>query len=119
MASTRNKNTQADYNIRQAAYNKSREWVDYQYSSNGKAFDTALPSIGFNPSHMPRSAFSQNPTDIETSLFGINSTNLVESSPNIIPRFKNIPIKHYFETTPLIMPEKLVVPRFQRPFLIP
>ena len=119
MTSTRNKNTQSDYNIREKSYKHSREWVDYQYSSNGAAFDNALPCLGFNPSHMPRSAFSHNPVDIESSLFGINSSNLVNPSKNVTPELKIIPIKPYFETMPLIMPEKLVVPRCQRPFLIP
>lgn len=119
MSSTRNKNTQSDYNIRQKNYAHSREWIDYQYSSSGKAYDTSLPSLGFNPSYMPHSAFSHNPVDIESQLFGINSTNLVEKSHKITPELKNVPVKQFFEIAPLIMPEKLVVPKFQRPYLIP
>ena len=119
MSSTRNKNTQSDYDIRQKSYTNSREWVDYKYSSSGKAYEDALPSLGFNPSRMPYTAFSHNPIDIESSLFGINSTNLVNPSHKVTPEFKTVPIKQYFETMPLIMPEKLVVPRFQRPYLLP
>ena len=118
MTSTRNKNTQSDYNIRQNAYNKSREWVEYEQSSNGKAYETFLPNLGFNPSYMHRSAFSNNSVDIETSLFGINSTNLVNPAAKITPQLKTIPYLNYFETMPLIMPEKLKVQKFQRPYFI-
>lgn len=119
MTSTRNKNMQSDYNIREKSYKHSREWIDYQHSSNGAAFDNALPSLGFNPSHMPGSALSNNHVDIESSLFGINSSNLVNPSQKVVPEIKIVPFKPYFEIMPVIMPEKLVVPRFQRPFLIP
>jgi hypothetical protein len=119
MTSTRNKNTPSDYNIRNKAYDKSREWIEYTHSSNGKAYETFLPNLGFNPSYMHRSEFSSNSIDIETSLFGINSTNLVKPAAKTIPHLKTIPYFNYFENTPLIMPEKLVVQRFQRPYFIP
>ena len=42
--------------------------------------------MGITPSHMPREAFSKNSVEIESSLFGINSTNLVNPQQPIVSR---------------------------------
>lgn len=118
MTSTRNKNTQSDYNLTQQSYKQSREWIDYQHSSNGSAYSIALPSLGFNPSYIPRTEFSHNSVDIESSLFGINLNNLVNPTPFVTPEFKTLPLKEFFQTLPIIMPENLIVPRNQRPYFI-
>ena len=60
MASTRNNNTVGDYCLQQRDYKDARIYLDYKYSQVGRAYENALPCLGSNPSHMPRSAFSKN-----------------------------------------------------------
>ena len=57
--------------------------------------------------------------EIESSLFGINSTNLVDPQPEPCPMLKTVPEKAWFATPELIMPKELVVSTRQRPFPIP
>ena len=68
---------------------------------------------------MPREAFSQNSVEIESALFGINSTNLVNPQKPVVPELKYLPSVSYFEKLPNFMPEPLVVEKNQRPFPVP
>ena len=119
MASTRNNNTPSDYCLQQRAYQQSRQWIDYKHSSYGKAYKNALPSLGYTPSHMPWNTLSNNPVQIESQLFGINSTNLVKRAPLVYPELKTIPMIPFFQTIPLIEEKKFVSLPNQRPFPIP
>jgi hypothetical protein len=119
MTSTRNKNTIQDYRIECKSYADTRQWIQYPYSTYGQAYDVSIPSLGITPSRMPWNTLSNNPVDIESSLLGINSTNLVYPQPEVIPELKHIPMKSYFETIPLILPETFVTSSIQRPFPIP
>ncbi len=119
MSSTRNKNTPNDYCLQQDIYGNSLKYNEYKYASTGRAYDNAIPCVGITPSHMPREAFSHNSVEIESSLFGINSTNLVNPQAPIHPQLKQLPEKSFFERLPMYMPEPLVVERNQRPFPTP
>ena len=91
MASTRNKNCSADYKLEQQRMEDSRLYNEYEFSQVGRAYNNAMPDVGITPSHMPRSAFSNNSVDIESALKGINSTNLVKPAAPTVPDTKNIP----------------------------
>jgi len=119
MASTRNKNTTSDYCLQQRSYNDTRQYIDYEYSQVGRAYANAIPCVGIMPSHMPREAFSSNSVEIESSLFGINSTNLVNPQSPVIPHLIQLPNVSYFDRLPVYMPEPLVIEKSQRPFPIP
>ena len=119
MASTRNKNTPEDYCLEQRSLTQSRDYKLYEYGSNGRAYHTAIPCLGVTPSHMPRNTLSDNPVDIESALFGINSTNLVEPQKPVVPQLKTVPEVAYFERMALILPEEFVPLKNQRPFPIP
>ena len=119
MASTRSINNPANYCLEQRQNKLIKNYQLYENSSNGSPYNPAIPSLGYMPSHMNSNVFSQNSVEIESSLFGINSTNLVEQQKPIIPELKNIQFKSYFETLPLIMPNPLVLEKNQRPFPIP
>lgn len=119
MTSTRNKNTRSDYCLEQKSYKQSRDWINYTHSSWGQAYSNAIPTMGITPSYMPRSILSHNSIDIETKLFGINSTNLVTPDTPVTPELNHLPEVSFFETIPLIMPEKMVVSSIQRPFPVP
>jgi len=118
MASTRNKNTKSDYCLQQQSYSLARNYNDYINSQYGKAYDNAMPCIGYTPSHMPRDTLSNNPIEIETMLFGINSTNLVEKKTPIQPDLKQIKGISFFDRTKLLMPHDLEIHNNQRPFPI-
>ena len=119
MTSTRNNNTQGDYSLQQKQYSLVRDWQSYKYSSRGCVDNPVIPCIGLMPSHLPHDTLSNNPIDIESSLFGINSNNLVAPQDPIEPQLKTIPMQSWFERIPLFMPVPMVVQNKQRPFPIP
>lgn len=119
MASTRNRNTRNDYILEQRENSSIKTYKLFLNSQYGEAFKPALPTLGITPSHMPRNTLSYNPIDIESSLLGINSTNLVFNVKQVNPDLKSIPSVSYFDRLPMIMPKPLVVEKKQRPFPIP
>jgi hypothetical protein len=118
MASTRNNNTPGNYNLEQTKYYSTRNYETFVNSQYGMAYNPALPTFGINPTHMPRETFSSNPVDVESALFGINSTNLVSPQKPVNPELKTIPTVCLFEKVPLIMPKPLVVENKQRPYFL-
>ena len=120
MASTRNINTCGDYKIQQNAFQRNFEEVTFKYSANGSAYEPALPCGGSAPaSFMWRDSLSHNPVEIESALFGINSTNLVNPQPPVYPQLKSLRNVSFFERPALIIPKPLVVPHGQRAFPVP
>jgi hypothetical protein len=119
MTSTRNNNQCGDYNLQQKSYSLARQYTSYKYSQYGQAYKDAIPCVGITPSHMPRNTLSRNPVEIESALFGINSTNLVDPQPPTVPDLKSVPEIPFFDRIPLIMPNQLVIERNQRPFPVP
>jgi len=119
MASTRNKNTPGNYCLQQKEYAESRQYTEYKYSAYGQAYDTRLPGNGLNPGQVPWNTLSHNAADIESFLFGINSTNLVTPAPPLTPELTCLKTANVFETRPVYIPEPLVVEKGQRPFAVP
>ena len=117
MASTRSKNTPDDYCLQQKSYRNARQYnASIQY---GEAAESALPCFGVNMGHMPWNVLAQNPVDIESNLFGINSTNLVNPAAPTIAEVNKLPNVAFFERKPVYLPKPLVVQNDQRPFPIP
>lgn len=81
MASTRNKNTIGNYNLQQRQYRDMERYELYPNSQYGTAYDTKLLSNGINPGQIPWNQLSENAVQVESFLFGINSTNLVQPQP--------------------------------------
>ena len=115
MASTRSKNTPGNYELEQKVNTLSKKYDLYQHSQHGSPYKTAIPTLGYTPSFISREALSTNSIDIESALFGINSTNLVEPKPNTIAHLKKLPEKEFFTRLPMIMPDNLVIENNQRP----
>ena len=118
MTSTRNKNTRTDFKIEQNSQNLARTYVAFENGCAGKAFEPALAfeSVGILPTKMSREHFSSNSVDIESALFGINSTNLVEPQATVVPHMKSLPEVKFFERMAMFMQEPLVVEKSARPF---
>jgi hypothetical protein len=118
MSSTRNINTRGDYTLKQSEYKSSRIYTGYKHAAQGCAYRPSIPSIGITPGRMPRGTLSNNPIDIESALFGINSTNLVNPQKPIRPQLKNVPTSVFFDRLPVHMPKPLVIENNQRPYPI-
>ena len=119
MASTRNKNTPGNYCLDQRQNVGIESWQLYHNGANGFAYDTRLPGNGLNPGQMPWSTLSYNPADIESFLFGINSTNLVKPAGPLTPELKCLQTANVFESATVIMPVPQAIPKYQRPFPAP
>ena len=118
MASTRNKNTLVNYKLQQAQNTDAERWELYKNGANGFAYQSCLPGNGLNPAQYPQNVLSQNGIDIETFLFGINSTNLVQAPPPLTPHLNYLSSANVFERTPTLMPTPFIQSREQRPFPI-
>jgi hypothetical protein len=118
MTSTRNLNTRGDYDLEQQSYKLSRNYNTYLHAAQGAAYQPSIPTIGLMPNRMPRHTLSKNPIDIESMLFGINSSNLVKPQKPIKPELKRIPTSVFFDRLPVHMPKPLVVENDQRPYPI-
>jgi len=119
MASTRNKNTPGNYCLDQRQNVGIESWQLYKNGANGYAYDTRLPGNGLNPGQLPWTTLSHNPADIESFLWGINSTNLVNPVGPLTPELKCLNTVNVFKTKPVIMPVPQAIPKYQRPFPIP
>jgi hypothetical protein len=115
MASTRNKNTLGNFNLHNRGNIGIEAWQLYRNGANGFAYDSRLPGNGLNPGQMPWSTLSHNPADIESFLFGINSTNLVNPAKPLTPELKTLQSANIFESSPVIMPIPQAIPKYQRP----
>ena len=119
MASTRNRNTPGNYCLKEKEYFNAQYYALYPNSQYGKAYETNFPGVGFLPAQIPGNQLSDNAADIESFLFGINSTNLVNPAPVFIPEIKTINSINLFKRDPTFLPEPLVIQKNQRPFPIP
>lgn len=116
MASTRNKNTPGNYLLDTKQNTQSETWKLYENGANGYAYNTNLAGNGFIQGPMPWNKLSNNAPDIESFLFGINSTNLVNPAAPLVPELKTISQQDLYKKSNTIMPVPLVVLKDQRPF---
>ena len=115
MASTRNNNTIGNYKCEEATYKKNLERNLSLNSSYAPPNKPARPYGGSAPpSFMYGSSLSNNSVDIESALFGINSTNLVEPMKPVTPSIKKLNNIKYFTRDSVVMPPPLVVNNNQR-----
>jgi hypothetical protein len=116
MASTRTKNTIGNYDLEQWSNQSS---VGYNTSIvYGAAPQTMLPGDGLLAGNVSRTQLAHNSCDVESSLFGINSTNLVSPRAPLQANLKSIPTVPFFDRLPVFIPHPLVVEDKQRPFPI-
>lgn len=116
MASTRNKNTPGNYCLQQKQFSNSQVYTLYPNSQYGAAYNTRFAGNGLNPAQIPWDKMSYNAPDIESFLFGINSTNLVKPAPCFVPELAKIDSVNIYENKPILIPEPLVIDKNQRPF---
>jgi hypothetical protein len=115
MSSTRNKNTPGDYLLEQRSNDAGCDYSTYVNSSYGKAASTHYAGDGLLPGRIAPTNLSYNACDIESQLFGIGSTNLVNPKGLVTPDFKTIKSLNMIDKLPVFVPEALVVDNSQRP----
>ena len=115
MASTRNKNTPGNYCLEQKEYKEFSGYTMYKNSQCGEAYNTKLAGNGLNAGQTPWNKLSYNAPDIESFLFGINSTNLVNPAPIFVPELVKLDSVNIYEKSALFVPEPLVIEKNQRP----
>ena len=118
MASTRNINTPGNYALEQRQYKNNEQYNLYKNSQYGEAYITKMPGNGLLPGQFPVNKLSGNPIQIESFLFGINSTNLVNPEPALVPQLKCLETANIYEKPATIMPLPLVIEK-NRPFPCP
>jgi hypothetical protein len=119
MASTRNRNTPGNYCLEQRQFANSENYTLYKNSQYGAAYNTQLPGLGLLPGQIPGNQLSRNTPDIESFLFGINSTNLVNPAPALTPQLNNLCQANIYNSQPTYIPQPLVIVKEQRPLPIP
>ena len=114
MASSRNKNSIGNYKHEMIQLEKARTHTYYTGSAINNT--TCYPGEGLLGCRNPNLVLLNNYADIETELFGIGSTNLVQPrNPHafVFQQFKILDIQ---ERNKAILPEPLFVSKSNRPF---
>jgi len=113
MASSRNKNTLGDYQLEQNAY--IHRYLNITDLVKQTPIQKTLPGNGLLQGKVASRDLANNYTDIESNLFGIGSTNLVQPLPNIVPDIHHLPSLNIINKLPMIVPEPIYVETKQRP----
>jgi hypothetical protein len=119
MASTRNKNTPGDYRFEQQSIQKQSEYKTYIHGPAGESTQTYFPGDGLVGGRFAPTLLSNNACDIESYLYGIGSTNLVNPLPELTPNIKSLQSLNIIQKTPLLFPNPLIVEPNQRPQPLP
>jgi|TARA_Y100000389_G_scaffold65610_1_gene61725 hypothetical protein len=117
MASTNLKNCKGMYDLEQR---EKRQFADYlQYKQKKVPVESTLPGLGLNVGNMiPGYYFnvlSNNTCEIESDLYGIGSSNLVNPKKQLNPSLNTLNETTIMKKPELLMPEPFVVERYQRP----
>jgi hypothetical protein len=115
MASTRNKNTSINYSLEEARYKNFETYNLYKNGSSGEAINTNLAGNGVLQGAVAWNKLSHNPADVESFLFGIGTTNLVNPMKHFTPELVQNNTVDFFKKTPTYMPDPLIVEKSQRP----
>jgi hypothetical protein len=117
MASTRLNNSKGEYCLQQRGYNRALDFELYKFKCIPS--ESAFPGLGVNMPMMTNgfnnNVLSRNASDVESALFGINSTNLVNARAPVHCKINTLPTKNFFPLPKRFIPEPLVVETCQRP----
>lgn len=117
MTDTSLKNSQNAYNQYQSTCQKVYNYNLYKYKSISTS--TLIPNAGINMQMIKNGynnkILSNNACDIESKLFGIRSTNLVEKNKKIDPSINYLKSIKFFNTLETSLPNPLIINNNQRP----
>ena len=113
MTTTRNRNNPGNYQLEQWSITKQ---IDIITNTNKSVPEqTMFPGNGLLTGRMGSNGLSHNSCDIESLLFGIGSSNLVNPLQTIRPQIKMLQSLSIIDRTPFMLPEPLVIAPNQRP----
>jgi hypothetical protein len=115
MASTSNKNFSGNYASEMKRYADHFEHQQYLHNSSGQAYTNNLPGLGLLPGQVYSGNLSNNHIDIESYLRGTRASDLVEPKPPVEPSLKSLDSLNIHEKMPVILPRDLVLQPNQRP----
>jgi hypothetical protein len=115
MASTRTKNTPGNYELEQWVNNATVTYSTAEY--RGLPPQTHFPGNGLLAGNVYKTQLSNNSCDIESALFGIGSTNLVNPKSPVEPEIKYLQSLNISEKVPLLIPAALTIQPNQRPLM--
>lgn len=105
MASTRSRNTPGNYATEQRANSEKHDYMSYEKSSfYGTVPNTYLPGQGLIGMKTAGMNLASNSADIESQLFGIGSTNLVQAQTPIAPDVYQLKSLNIADKLPVIVP---------------
>lgn len=116
MASTRNLNNPDDYQLRQKQYRDKLNYLTDKQNMYGVPKETQFAGDGLLMGRIASENLDFNYCDVESQLFGIGSTNLVNPQVEVRPDPRFIQSLSIMDKTPLIMPDPLIVQNNQRPY---
>lgn len=110
------KNSKGEYCLQQRGIEEQFRNNMWKYKCI--SMDTRLPCAGINIPMMTNgynnNILSNNAADIESALFGIGSTNLVNAKKPVKPELNCLNNVKFFNTMNVFLPEPLVVENYQR-----
>jgi hypothetical protein len=119
MSSTRLKNSQKMYQREQISHHTNYNLIHNKDKIINK--NTSLPCLGINMGFMPNglnnNMLSNNGMDIESELFGIGTTNLVQPKAKVCGQMNELSYLKFFEIKPEsnnTIPETLVLDNNRR-----
>ena len=115
MSSTSSRNTPGNYQLEQRIFTDYFKLVTYENGAQGPPISRNLPGDGLLAGKIFTRDLAVNYTDIESSLFGIGSTNLETPLPPLVPNINQIPSLNIRDKIPIIVPEPLMIQPNQRP----
>ena len=115
MASTRLNNCKGEYNLEQEMNVNMKD--NRLYELRTRAHKTSLPDAGIYVSHIPNYMLSKNAVDVESQLYGIGATNLVEEKAKVEPEYIQQSTTSFFERLPQVLPQPMVCTKDQRPII--
>lgn len=114
MSSTRNKNSLGDYTLE---INKDDNALNNRITQDRIYNKNYLPGNGLLPCSMPLNIRSKDNIDVETFLFGINSTNLVfPKKETVLPDMNTLDYLNLSKKLPVILPSPIVIDTNERPY---
>jgi hypothetical protein len=105
MASTRSRNTPGNYVLEQQINNLQNDYFSFEKSAfYGTVPNTYFPGQGLIGMKTAGMNLAANSADIESQLFGIGSTNLVEPRPSVAPDVYQLNSLNVAYKAPVIVP---------------
>ena len=114
MSSTSSRNTPGNYETEQYTFTRYFDLVTTVNGAQGRPTTVNLPGNGLLSGKMYSRDLAVNYTDIETHLFGIGSTNLVQPLAPVVPELNSLSSLNISSRVPMIIPSPVVLDPHRR-----